>query len=449
VRRFCKPFVSLLLLAGAIRAQNAAKKYVNQGEYQIYDAAAKDMAGNNFTKALADLDSWKKDYPDSDYRDDRQLLYVQAYAGAKQPDNAIRAAGELLTKDADAALGGPSSVVKLLFTAATAIQQVPAPTAEQIAVSSKAAHQLLNYGKKPEGLTDEAWAQARGQLDAAMKNALLYMALAPGTQAMQKNECAAAETVFTRALGDNPDSALAAWHLGTAELCLYKTIPDKASPAIYSFARAAAVDPVKGMVDPKWQQGTVGPYLQKVYEQYHGKDGEGLRQLRELAARTPFPPAGFKIQSMTEIAEEKQVKFEKTNPQLALWMKIKGALADTDGEQYFVSSVQGAGVPQLRGVLVEARPACHPKELLVAMPLPDAGQPLQPEITLKLDQPLTGKPDVNAEFQWEGVPSAFTKSPFMLTMETDAAKIEGLKMEPCAVAPAKMGKKKSQALRYE
>jgi hypothetical protein len=43
------------------------------------------------------------------------------------------------------------------------------------------------------------------------------------------------------------------------------------------------------------------------------------------------------------------------------------------------------------------------------------------------------------------VPSAFTKSPFMLTMETDTAKIEGLKMEPCAVAPGKsaVGKKKS------
>ena len=97
----------------------------------------------------------------------------------------------------------------------------------------------------------------------------------------------------------------------------------------------------------------------------------------------------------------------------------------------------------MRGVLVEARPACHPKELLVAMPLPDAGQPLQPEITLKLDKLLTGKADVNAEFQWEGVPSAFTKSPFMLTMDTDAGKIEGLKTEPCAAAPTKraVGKK--------
>jgi hypothetical protein len=443
VCKLYKRFVSLLVLAGAVQAQSGAKKYVNQGEFQIYDAAAKDITGNNFTKALADLDSWKKDYPDSDYKDDRQLLYVQAYAGAKQPDNAIRAAGELLAKDAEAALGSPSSVVKLLFTAATAIQQVPAPTAEQIAIASKAAHQLLSYNKKPEGLTDEAWAQARGQLDAATRSALLYMALAPGTQAMQKNECAAAETAFTRALGDNPDSALAAWHLGTAELCLYKTVPDKASPAIYSFARAAAVDPVKGMVDPKWQQETVGPYLQKLYEQYHGKDADGLRQLRELAARTPLPPAGFKIQSVTEIAEEKRVKFEKTNPQLALWMKIKGALADSAGEQYFVSSVQGAGVPQLRGVLVEARPACHPKELLVAVPLPDAGQPLQPEITLKLDKPLAGKPEANAEFQWEGVPSAFSKSPFMLTMDTEAGKIEGLKTEACVAAQGKraVGKK--------
>jgi hypothetical protein len=433
--KWVRGVVCLLIAVGALG--QSPKKYKNQGEFQIYDAVAKDMAASNFTKALAGLDSWKKDYPDSDYQNDRQLLYVQAYAAAKQPEDAIHAAGELLSKDADAVLDGPVNVVKLLFTVTTAIQQVPAPTAGELAIGDQAARQLLSYNRKPEGVTDEAWAQARGQMQAAAQGALLFMALVPGTQAMQNNECAAAETALARALGDYPDSALAAWHLGTAELCLYKTVPGKASPAIYAFARAAAVDPAKGAVDPKWQRTTVEPFLQKLYEQYHGRDPDGLRQLKEIAAASPFPPAGFQIQSVTEIAEEKQALFEKTNPQLALWMKIKGALADAHGESYFASSVQGAGVPQLRGVLVEAKPACRPKELLVAVPLPDAAQPLQAEITLKLDKPLAGKPEVNTELQWEGVPVAFTKSAFMLTMETDAAKIEGLKTTACAAAPVK------------
>jgi hypothetical protein len=60
---------------------------------------------------------------------------------------------------------------------------------------------------------------------------------------------------------------------------------------------------------------------------------------------------------------------------------------------------------------------------------------------LKLDAPLTGKPGTGTEIQWEGVPAAFTKEPaFMLTMETEKAKIDGLKVTPCAGAvPKKAG----------
>src|SRR6185312_9914039 len=89
-------------------------------------------------------------------------------------------------------------------------------------------------------------------------------------------------------------------------------------------------------------------------------------------------------------------------------------------------------VPQLRGTLVDAKPECRPKELLVAVPLPDAQQPLRAEITLKLDAALTGKPELNQELHWEGVPADFSKDPFMLTMETEKAKVEGLNVTPCA-----------------
>jgi hypothetical protein len=94
-------------------------------------------------------------------------------------------------------------------------------------------------------------------------------------------------------------------------------------------------------------------------------------------------------------------------------------------------------VPQLRGVLVEAHPACRPKELLVAIPLPDAPQPLQAEILLKLDKPLTGRPEANAEFHWIGAPTAFTKAPFLLTMDAEVDKLEGLKTTPCATTKRK------------
>ena len=95
------------------------------------------------------------------------------------------------------------------------------------------------------------------------------------------------------------------------------------------------------------------------------------------------------------------------------------------------------GERALRGVITEARPACRSKELLVAVPTPDQTGTPTPEITLKLDTPLTGKP-VLGDIEFDGVPRAFTRDPFMLTMDTDKSKITGLKVEPCAgAAPAR------------
>ncbi len=430
-----KLYVCLL----AASALFAAEKQYKQGEYEMYKAAADDLGASNFTKAIADLDGWKQKFPESDYADDRQLLFVHAYVGAKQPGQAIDAAGVLLNKDLDAALNNPGNVLTLLFKTFSAIAEVPEPTPAQLATAAKAARTLLSYDKKPDALTGDAWTQARNQLQTAARGALVYVAIQPGAAAIKRGDCAAAESSLVKAVQENPDSVQAAWYLGTAQLCLYKTQPEKASPALYELARAAAIDPAKGLVDPKWQRDTVEPYLEKTYNKFHGADPEGLKQLKETAAAAPLPPANFKIKSAAEIAHEKELEFEKSNPQLALWMKIKGQLADTNGDQYFTDQLKNSAVPQLRGTLVEAKPECRPKELLVAVPLPDAQQPLRAEITLKLDSALTGKPELNQEFHWEGVPSAFSKDPFMLTMDTEKAKIEGLNTTGCAAAPARRG----------
>jgi hypothetical protein len=162
-----------------------------------------------------------------------------------------------------------------------------------------------------------------------------------------------------------------------------------------------------------------------------------MDQLKAQAKAAALPPAGFTIKTAAVIANEKQQQFAASNPQLAMWMGIKGQLADAaTGQQYFDSQLKSAAVPKLKGTVVEGKPACRSKELLVAVPTPDAtGAPVA-EITLKLDAPLTGKPEAG-EIQWEGVPSAFTQAPFMLTMDTEKAKIEGLKMAACAGAPAR------------
>jgi hypothetical protein len=105
--------------------------------------------------------------------------------------------------------------------------------------------------------------------------------------------------------------------------------------------------------------------------------------------------------------------------------------------------MKGTGLPKLKGTLVDAKPACRSKELVVAL-----SDSTNPEVTLKLDMPLTNKPDLGKEIQFEGgEPTAFEQSPFNLTLNTDKEKIEGVTGEACAgpKGPSKKGVTKKKA----
>ena len=233
----------------------------------------------------------------------------------------------------------------------------------------------------------------------------------------QPRDCAAAQVSYVKALEDYPDGSAISYNLGTALSCLHRN-----AEAVYEFERAAAIDPtVGGTADAAKTRA----FADSAYTRVHGSD-EGLEQLKQQVKQSPLPPAGFTIKTASEIAAEKEAQFEQSNPQLALWMKIKGALADTNGEQYFEAQLKNSAVPELKGTVLEGNPACRSREMLNAVATPGPA-----EISLKLDKPLSGKAETGVEIHWEGVPSAFTASPFLLTMDTETAKIQGLKISPC------------------
>jgi hypothetical protein len=419
-------------------AAAAPKKEYKPGEFELYDAAAKSVAAQNFAKAITDLETWKQKVPTSDYADERSVLLIQSYGGAKQFDKVLAEAEPMLAKDLDKVFpdpkGGPGQVLAVLLTSSVAIQNIPQPTAQQLATADKAARMLQSYNRKPEGLDDAQWNTAKGQLQNAAKAALLYIAVVPGSNALAKNDCETAQSVYSKALSDYPDNAFIAYQLGQAYRCTVKATPAKMEEyqpkAIYEFVRALVTDPsLGGTQDAK----KMGDMLTNTYVNYHGGP-EGLDELKQQVKAAPLPPANFTIESATKVADRKQKEFESKYPQLAMWLGIKSQLAGAGGPQYFESSLKNAAVPKLKGTVVEGKPACRSKELLVSVPEPGQ-QNAQSVITLKLDSALTGKPE-SGEIQWEGVPSGFNPDPFMLTMDTEKAKIEGLKTSPCAGAPA-------------
>jgi hypothetical protein len=286
----------------------------------------------------------------------------------------------------------------------------------------------------------------KGQLQAAAKGALLTMAVRPGISALGKNpqDCETAQSSLSKAIADYPDNAYVAYNLGQAFRCQAKKDQakyDEIYPrAVYEFIRAMVIDPSLGGTQDAKKMTDV---LTNLYVNYHGGN-DGLEELKTQAKANPLPPAGFTIESATKVSERKQKEFEAKYPQLAMWLGIKGQLASPNGMQFFNDQMKGADVPKLKGMLVEGKPACRSKELLVSVPEPDQQGTAPAVITLKLDGALTGKPEAG-EIQWKGVPSAFAADPFMLTMDTEKAQIEELKTTPCAAAPPRPGAKKGGA----
>jgi len=351
-----------------------------------------------------------------------------------------------------------SLVLQTLFLtsrAALALAATGSPSPEELATGAKASELLAVFGKsffapekKPATMPADQWAQGLKQVDDQAKLTQFQIALYPATSALPKASqndpatCAAAEPLFKQAAEKYPDSGVIANQLASVSRCQQTKDPTKVQQALYYWARAA-VDPVGGIggLDADSQK-KLDDYLKRVYTTIHGSD-EGLADLKALAAKSPNPPPDFKIKTASEIAAAKEEEFRTKNPRLAMWMSIKGQLADTNGQQYFEDSLKEHdmsgenGAKLLRGILVEAKPACRSKELLVAVPLPDATGTPVPEITLKLEAPLTGKPETGGEILFNGVPEAFTKDPFMLTMGSSKDKIDGLTLSPCAAGPAK------------
>jgi hypothetical protein len=408
------------------------KKPMEQAEYDIYDAAGKDLVANNGAKALDDLNTWKQKFPNSDYKNDGEYMYVQAYQLNKQFDKVLDKTKELMGRNIDSLFpdpkAGPQLVVKILYAAVMAIQQLPDPTPEQLATGSQAAHQILDYTRKPDGVADNDWTTARTALNTAANDALYQIALTPGRQAVAKKDCPAAEAAWSKALGDYPGKTVISWQLASAYICEKKTFL-----ALYEYARAVAVDPSLGKsMDPAKSS----TFVKNTYTKLHGSD-EGLDALLAQTKSAPLPPADFKIVTDDEITIAKAEKFAKDNPELAVYKNIKDNLV-SQGAPFF-ENMKGAELPLLLGIIADAKPACRSKTLTVYVPSPE-NTAKTPEITIKLETALTGKPEIGSTIKFVAVGDSFTASPFMLTLTAEKDKVQDLKVTPCVVAPGKKKK---------
>jgi len=404
--------LSALATLAAWAQQAPQKQWKGQAEYAMYDAAQR--AGDPHQKVAA-LDAWKAKYPETDYQRERLALYLQAYQQLNDVHSVVKTLDEMLAlnpKDPE--------VMKAILVLILAPQYHDAgpETLEHGARVAQAA--LDSLGEPPSN--PPLAALARTML---------------GWVAMNRKDYPAAEKEFREALRFDPNSAQV--DLWLANVLRPQKTPEKMSQAVFFYARAATYDG-PGSLGPSSEKEVEG-FLRKLYAGYHGADEAGWNDLMNLAKAQPLAPDDLHIKTAGEIAAEKDDALQKANPQLALWLNLKKALMGEGSQQYFEANMKGAQVPGgaegvqfFKGTVVAARPAVRPRELVVAI-----ADTSTPELTLKLDTPVPGTPEIGCTIEFDGVAEAFTQEPFMLTFAVERAKIKGLKMKPVAARPMGSG----------
>jgi hypothetical protein len=383
-----------------------------QEEFQL--ASAADKATDAKAKVAA-LDKWRDAFPQSDFSDERNDLYLGAYQQAMMTRQAFDKALEINKLH-------PNHFYSLQIVLTTVQNLMPASPADLDNAARIAMYVLDNAdtafanANKPATITDAQWPAVKPAMKAAAHNAYLYTVSA-------RKDPPREEAELTAYLKKDPTQASTSYTLAGAILAQNKTQPQKQPLALYQFARAAAYTGPNAL--PAAAQKQALDYITKTYTAYHGS-AQGLQELLATAKANPFPPEGFTIDSVSDIAVKKaqaQAAADAANPQFAFWRDLVKEPLLKDGDMYF-DAMKGAllpgepgkakGVEKFKATLISMEPANKPKTLVLGLEKPDAA-----DVTLKFEEPLPGTMEPGATLEFEGAPSAYRKEPFMVTFDVD------------------------------
>ena len=381
----------LLFAAGAVTAapQEAApeKRPKDQKEYELANKTFTAVQGGQWQTALEGLDEWKKEYPDSAYKEDWPRIYLRGYQQTGQKEQAIAQAKEIM-KDVPDDFESNFAIISLVPTLGT-----PGDQALNDAIASS---KTLLKGK-PSSLSDEQWGTVQKQVLTTAHQTL-------GWIHMQRKENVEAENEFKETLKVNPNLAQVSYWLG--DVVLKQGNPNKNELALFSFARASVYEG-EGSLNAQGRE-QVDAYLKKVYARYTGTE-EGLEDLKARAKSQPLPPADLKIES----AEVRRFKAEQesraANPLLWVYKDLKANLV-SDGGDAIWGELQGKLTPKM-ALYVVGMDSERPQRLSLS---PEPGG--EAEVTLNLENRLRAGPARGKLVQIDGVASSMAKEPFKLTL---------------------------------
>ena len=260
---------------------------------------------------------------------------------------------------------------------------------------------------KPPGSSDADYNKMKGQMDGIFNAAI-------GIADLTDKDYEAARKTLRAAEDSSPDEQKdfsIVYPLALAYACRNPPQPTvTADPldAIWYAARASVVAP-----NPQYQQ-QIEKYAKSLYMKYHGGD-DGWNDVLTQAKTSPNPPAGFAIKPAPTPAEQAHNMLAGTSPDkmdFATWQFIftNGSKDDQDAVW---NAIKGKAV-QMQGTVIHATTT----EFDIAGSADDIDAK-KADITLNFPEkvPLRMVPKDGATLDFQGEPSSYTSSPFMMTMD--------------------------------
>src|SRR6267143_912453 len=395
--------------------QDAGAAKYTMAEYNAYQGCAAEKAPAALIKCLDDFVS---KYPNSTLLNYVYPLYYQAYSGQKNYLKMIERADKL------AALGDKVDALtrfNAYYPHATAyyamVSDPPAgPSASKDAALAKAAQsaaasalKILDEVKKPDGVTDEAWAKQKTASQITL-NGIAAQA------AMNAKDCAGAVGSYKAALALNPDDLTFNYRLGQAYLCMS---PPQQMDAFWSMARAVTA---KGATQA--QSAKVKDYLRKLIVNYQGgtvcdslTDAE-LNELLQLAGSSAERPASYSIPSATDLSAAQK--------DMTILTVITDLKAGGDKAKLTWLAACGLEFPEVLAKVIEVVPGTDAVVLKMAFVTSDAEfeAAKTPNMEVKVvGQPEAARVEKDTAIHFTGTLTAYDPEPAFF-LHWDKAKVK-------------------------
>jgi hypothetical protein len=355
-----------------------APKYT-MAEYNAYQACAAEKVPGTLIKCLDDFVS---KYPNSTLLNYVYPLYYQAYSAQKNYAKMMESADKLagLGEKVDALtrfnayyshVAAYSAMISDPAQKTAAADPVLAKAAEDAAA---AALKTLADVKKPDNVTDDAWAKQLTQFKVFLNGVAAQAATVA-------KDCKSAVEDYKAVLALNPDDAISNYRLGLAYMCLN---PPQQMDAFWSIARA-----VTAKSATQAQSAKVKDYLRKLIANYQGGavcdsliDAE-LNELLQLASSSPERPGSYKIPSAADLTAAQKD------------MTIASVIADlkAGGDKAKLTWLAACGLefPEVLAKVIEVVPGTDAIVLKMAFVTSDAE--FEAATTPNMDVKVVGQPE--------------------------------------------------------